>query len=127
LAAGLTGGSFSFAFTSGSILSTSDSGTATLYGNVVNLSIQGGTTASAISGYAANVHPFSPAVTGNPGFIIDEFGAQDVMNGTSVATIEANMQSLWKTYRADGWTILRLSLSPAYSLLGCGPNCYPNE
>lgn len=127
LATGLTGGSFSFAFTSGSILSTSDSGTATLYGNVINLSIPGGTTASAISGYAANVHPFSPAVTGNPGFIIDEFGAQDVMNGTSVATIEANMQSLWKTYRSDGWTIIRLSLSPAYSLIGCNTSCYTNE
>lgn len=127
LATGLTGGSFSFDFISSTVLSTPDSGTATLYGNVVNLSIPGGTTASAISGYAANVHPFSPAATGNPGFIIDEFGAQDVMNGTSVATIEANMQSLWKTYRADGWTILRLSLSPAYSLIGCGPDCYPNE
>ena len=131
LATGLTTGQFeAYNNCDGScpvVTTTLDSGVGTLYGNVNNQAISSGTTASAISEYAANVHPLSPAVTGKPGFIIDEFGAQDVMNGTSVATIEANMQTLWKTYRTDGWTIIRLSLSPAYSDIGCNTSCYTNE
>jgi lysophospholipase L1-like esterase len=64
-----------------------------------------------ISNYTANVHPLSPAVTGNPGFLVIQVGFNDIGNScTSLAAMKTNFQSLWSTAHADNWTIVQTSV-----------------
>ena len=85
------------------------------HGTVINGSVSNLTTAQAIAQYTANVHPYSPAVTGYPGFLIMQLGLGDWYSspGTwNLAITEANLQTLWATARADGWTVVETTVIP---------------
>ena len=93
---------------------TSDTGTATLYGHVYNLSHGGFNVSDTVTNYPAWGHPLSPAVTGQPGYFIFGGGANDILGcGTpSQATpscttpIESAIQAFWITLHNDGWTVV---------------------
>jgi hypothetical protein len=75
------------------------------HGTVTNGSTSNYTIADAVTNYATTAHPFSPAVTGHPGFlIIESLGIQDLSDGVALSTMESGMQSLWSAARADNWT-----------------------
>jgi hypothetical protein len=80
------------------------------HGSVVNSGIAGATIVTLQTNYTSLVHPNSPAVTGNPGFLfIDSAAVDNFSSGISLATFEADIQSLWATAHADGWTIVQLT------------------
>jgi lysophospholipase L1-like esterase len=61
--------------------------------------------------YAANLHPYSPVVTGNPGILFEMGGINDVNNlSYTAATIEGFLTTYWATAKADGWTLVVYTL-----------------
>ena len=75
------------------------------HGTVVNGAVSSQTSAQIVSNYASNAHPYSPAVTGNPAYLILQTGIQDWLNsGWNIASVESNIQTLLSDARADDWT-----------------------
>ncbi len=82
------------------------------HGSVINYGIAGATSATLDADYATDIHPSSPAVTGNPGFLFLHTGANDFIAGLSLATVEANLQTLWADAHVDGWTVVQYTDLP---------------
>lgn len=58
------------------------------------------------TGYATIIQPWDPTTTGNPNGILHiQLGAQDMLNGTTAATAEGWLQTLWATAHSRGWKI----------------------
>ena len=93
------------------------------HGTVVAGGISDATLSTLISDYTANVHPSSPAVTGNPGYLFIQVGTTDIGGGTSAATMEADFQTLWADAHVDGWQIVQTTILPGNFGVGCGSNC----
>ena len=75
------------------------------------------------SDYATILHPLSPAVTGNPAFLIIGDEEDDVASSpcTSAATIEAAFQSLWASAHTDGYSVVEWSATAfTYNQTGAG-------
>lgn len=54
----------------------------------------------------ASLHALSPAQSGNtPEYLFENLGEQDVLNGLSAATIEADLLTAWGTYHTDGYIV----------------------
>lgn len=82
------------------------------HGSVINYGIAGATSATLDADYATDIHPSSPAVTGNPGFLFLHTGSNDFQAGLSLATVEANLQTLWADAHGDGWTVVQYTNIP---------------
>jgi hypothetical protein len=127
LSTGLSSTQFEFSYTTASPTCSSSCGTAALanYNLPFNTTSQGalkgvGTTVMklanpvSIAGLATNYsslfHSISPAVSGNPGYLIIDGITNDfalyTCDSTSVATLEANLQSIWSQAHTDGWTVV---------------------
>lgn len=78
---------------------------------VINTAVPDQTVAGIVSGYTATLHPLSPAVTGNPAYLIiqDDF---DAVNGSTFATIEGLYSTLWADAWADGYKIVQTTQIP---------------
>jgi peptidoglycan/xylan/chitin deacetylase (PgdA/CDA1 family) len=76
----------------------------------------------AATGYAAVLHPISPAITGNPGFLILAGDQDRIQNAPCTqAAIKADYQSVWEQAHVDGWKIVQATnKSAAYGLFTCG-------
>jgi hypothetical protein len=66
--------------------------------------------AGVAANYASMFHAISPAVTGNPGYLIidgitDDF-ASSSCNSSSIPTLETNLQTVWSDAHADGWVVV---------------------
>jgi hypothetical protein len=88
------------------------------HGAVTNYATSSQTLAAAETAYATTAHTKSPAVTGNPGYLILEDWAQDILNGRTVAQIEADYSTLLTTARADNWTGIICTTMPALRASG---------
>lgn len=82
------------------------------HGSVINFGIAGATSATLDADYATDIHPSSPAVTGNPGFLFIHTGSNDFQAGLTLAQVEANLQTLWADAHVDGWTVVQYTNIP---------------
>lgn len=84
------------------------------HGTVQLIAQTAGETVAGISAqYTTFIHPFSPAVTGNPGFLFIEAGYADTLTaacGSIPGSVESAYQSLWATAHADGFKVIQLSI-----------------
>ena len=132
-ATGLSGSAFQCPVTGGAIGSTGTGQAGTTYnltgylgreqyinghGTVTNYATSSQTLAQANTAYATTGHTKSPAVTSNPGYLILEDWAQDILNGRTVAQIEADYSTLLTTARADSWTGIICTTMPALRASG---------
>lgn len=58
------------------------------------------------SAYATLIHPHSPAVTGNPGYLVLWDTEDDVASCPAASTIETAYQSVFSQAHADGWIVV---------------------
>jgi hypothetical protein len=132
-ATGLSGSAFQCPVTGGAIGSTGTGHAQATYnltgylsreqyinghGAVTNYATSSQTLAAAETAYATTAHTKSPAVTGNPGYLILEDWAQDIFNGRTVAQIETDYSTLLTTARADNWTGIICATMPALRASG---------
>lgn len=88
-------------------------------GKINNLGISGGTSATMVANYTASVHPHTFAVTGNPCYVFTHTGVNDAAAPLSLATVEANLKSVWASAHTDGCTVVAFTnLYYPNSLLG---------
>ena len=114
-------GTFSFASSLANSTESQSGAVATLYGHVINNSTSSYQIVTAIADYPTKVHPFSPVVTGQKGYIFDNLGGTEVLNAVSLSTIESQLQTLWALYHSDGWIVVRATILPLPgNLFGCG-------
>jgi len=104
-------GSFSFPFVTTSFSLTADTGTATEWGLVVNLSIGAETAALAVGDYVTYVHTLA-ASAGQNCALYDDLAGNDILDGTANSTIEGYLHSLWTEEHADCPTIVRYTILP---------------
>lgn len=78
------------------------------HGTVIDWGIAGGTSANLVANYTATVHPSSPAVTGNPGFLFLHTGGND-FSSLTVGAVISNLQSVYASAHADGWTVVQMT------------------
>jgi hypothetical protein len=90
------------------------------HGTVINNATSAQTIAQMLTAYPTSAHLHSPAITGNPAFLIIFTGTQDLYSGTSLATMESGMQAYWSAARADGWTGIIQTTVTGYSATGLG-------
>ena len=64
------------------------------------------------SSYSTFYHSLSPAVTGNPAYLVINNGLNDYISCSSAATIEAAYQSVFSQAHADGWYVVVGSTTP---------------
>lgn len=73
----------------------------------------GETCSGTATDYATLLHPISPAVTGNnPEYLFIHNCVNDAGGGSSPATIEASMQSIWQQAHTDGWIVVQSDIYP---------------
>ena len=66
----------------------------------------GETVAGIIAQYTTFIHPFSPVVTGNPGFLLSEVGYANTLTaacGSMPSSDQTDYQTLWAMAHADGF------------------------
>jgi len=64
-------------------------------------------TSQAVSGYNTLIHPFSPAVTGNPAYFIIDTTNNDAGSCPTVSTITGYLQTLYEDAHNDGFTVVQ--------------------
>lgn len=92
-------------------------------GNLI-VDVAGGATLNSLAlNYAANLHPFSPAVTGNPALlIINGGGENDIQGCDTYQNLESYYKSLWIQAHKDGYTVLQGDIWPTgWNFISC-PN-----
>lgn len=57
--------------------------------------------------YTTMFHSISPVVTSQPGYFILNGCGNDIASGSSVATVKAHLQSIWKKAHTDGWIVIQ--------------------
>lgn len=77
-----------------------------------NNGVSGTKIAQISTAYDSGAHAISPAVTGNPGIILIEGGANDYAGGTSLATMESGASGLWSKAKADLYTVGAFTIMP---------------
>lgn len=77
-----------------------------------NTAVDGSTTADIIARYVANDRPFSPSVTGLPGYFFLLAGINDINAGLSAATIFANLSTIRGLAVADGYEFVIGTVMP---------------
>jgi hypothetical protein len=83
------------------------------HGTVVNQTAAALDTATAVANYGTFVHPYSPAVTSTPGFLIIQVGTQNwIQAGWSLSNAESDITSLLTSANADGWTVIMTTQIP---------------
>jgi hypothetical protein len=102
------------------------------HGTVLNFNpTSGEAVADTITFYPLSIHPISPAVVGNKGFLFIQVGYEDFIttnscNTSALPSIEANFQTLWTDAHADGWQIVEVT-NPANSHANDGGACNDNS
>jgi hypothetical protein len=77
-----------------------------------NFAEAGQTVCGMVTQYASTAHYLSPSVTSIPGVLMIQGGANDLLGGSSISTIEGCYQSLFTAAHTDGWTILLATMPP---------------
>lgn len=83
--------------------------------NHYNTAVGGRIVQDAIDGYTAEVHPYRPLVAGTKSLYLCMGGVNDVLAGTSAATIYANLKTLWALARADGFVVVAFTITHSAS------------
>ena len=79
-------------------------------GTKINTAVESRTLANINSAYAAEVYPYRPAATGKPAYLFVLSGANDPT--TDSATWLAMLESYWATAKADGFTVIAMTILP---------------
>ena len=61
--------------------------------------------------YATLLHPYSPAVTGKPAYLLLDYG-NDIASGSTAATYEGHATSVWAKAHTDGYIVIQAVIGP---------------
>ena len=81
-------------------------------GNVVNYGQSGDRMVSMVGEYATQAHLNRPTKPTDEGWFFLHGGGNDLVDGTSGATVYGYLQSIWASARADGYKVVAMTITP---------------
>lgn len=81
----------------------------------VNYGISGERASLMVTNYATEAHVNRPTGSTDEGWFFLHAGGNDISDGVSAATVYGYLKSLWASARADGYTVIALTVLPRAS------------